>query len=137
MWGEGLSPRVSLIISGLLQRPEVRGHGLQAARLVLLSQEGRFVRIDLAQIFLTRSDRLRYLSEAGTSPQFVCGRRSGAFVGIRFADVEARTVGVGSGRFTVSSDEVIAVVMAIDLFGFREGTLDILDTRRVGYFSQC
>ena len=72
--------------------PQVRLHGLFATGLILLSREVLLVRGDLVQIALTSLHSSCHSGEASTSIQLIGRQRSGTFVDVGLADVQAGAV---------------------------------------------
>ena len=62
-------------------------------------------------------------------------RELGTGVRVRLADVQVRAVRACRRRFTVRTNQVIAVVVAIHFLRFCQATLHVLDTWSIGYFS--
>ena len=115
--------------------PQVRAHGLFAAGGVLLRQEVILVGRDLREVALTSLDHRCYGCETLACLQLIAGRLGRAVVGVGLADIDSRTLVALGRRGTVRADEVVTMLVTILLLRFCQGSVDILDTRRISYFS--
>ena len=115
--------------------PQVRPHGLLAAGGVLLRQEVILVGRDLRQVALALSNHRGNRCEALTSLQLVAGRLGRAVVSIGLADIDSRTLAALGRRGTMRADQIVTMFVTVQLFGFRQSALDVLDTRGISDFS--
>ena len=115
--------------------PQVRAHGFLAAGSIFLRQECILVGRDLRQVALTSLDQRCYGCETLASLQLIAGRLGAALVGVGLADIDSRTLVALGRRGTVRADEVVTMLVTILLLRFCQGSVDILDTRRISYFS--
>ena len=119
---------VLLVIRGQFERPEVTLHGLLAARLVLLRDEGCLVSGHLVQVLGTSCYSCRHGAETHSLGAFICSDRSRAVVTVRREGVDALTVGVGGCGGTVGHHQVVAVFVSVLFLRTFEGALDVFNT---------
>ena len=115
--------------------PQVRTHGLFTIGLILLRREVDLVLRDLREIFLTSLHSSCYSGEACACIQLLGRQRTRTLVRSALTDVQAGAVRVLRCSGTVGTDQVVTADVAVFLLRFCQGTLYILDTRRIGYFS--
>ena len=123
------------VVLGTADFPEVGVHGCFASRCVLLRLEVNLVLRDFGEVLFARRDHGLYGGESFACREFRHRRLCSASVGIRFSDVESRAIGVLCRSDAVCSDEVVAMFVTVNFFGFCQCTLYELDTRGVGNFS--
>ena len=126
---------MSLVVRIATDFPEVSLHGFLATGSIFLRQEVILVLRDLREVTLASLDHRCYGCEALACLQFVTGRLGSAVVGVGLADIDSRTLVALGRRGTVRADEVVTMLVTILLLRFCQGSVDILDTRRISYFS--
>ena len=126
---------MAIIVAVAFDFPEPFLEGLATTRLVLLSGEGSLILREGLEVLRTNSNGTGYGYEAVTDADFLLRDSGGTNVGVTLADVDTRAVRIRGSSFAVGTDQVITVVVTIALFRSCQGTFNVLDTRRVRYFS--
>ena len=91
------------VVLGAFEHPEVRLHGLLAARGVALGEERCLVGVDLHEIFRTEAYGASDCREACTSCELIGQRRCRAFH--LAADIHAVTIAARGSRYAVRTKE--------------------------------
>ena len=129
--GCSLAARMLGVIRLTADLPEVRVEGFLTSCRVLLCCESLLVGTDRGEVNRAICDGCFHCCEAGTSRDLLGGQSTGTLVGFTLTDVQTRAVRILGRCGTVGTDEVITVVVAVHFLGFCQGTLNILDTRRI------
>ena len=124
-----------LIVGISFNFPEPFLEGLATTRLVLLSGERCLILGEGREVLRTNSNGTGYGYEAVTDADFLLRESGRTNVGVTLADVDTRAVRIRGSSFAVGTDQVITVVVTIALFRLCQGTFNVLDTRRIRYFS--
>ena len=124
--------RIILLAADL---PQVCPHGLLAAGSIFLRQEVILVGRDLREVALAGLDHRGNRCETLACLQLIAGRLGSAVVSIGLADIDSRTLAALGRRGTMRADEVVTMFVTVQLFGFRQSALDVLDTRGISDFS--